>query len=306
MIIVREYILFPVLLSSDRFVALKDYLKLFYIRLGCATDGAGRFDADAALLRAALYPKELKKVSEVDVKGMLMHLHQVGLVRLYTRSGKGFGEVTLYKQRDSQRKVRYPAPDSGELNFAGSEAGPEYGEARPDDPPIEPLPAPPRPPPSERKNRIEGKGKRISDTPPAQLAQAGVSAGEPLETWLARLRLAWPSLNVDAELQRALTKKAKVGEALERGWFERSWLPGCTETVTRADVFRAEKAKASSAFDEQNDEAPEGWHGPVDETQYGRGGCFEETEWRKLPNHIKEFARKELAKKAQQSTEDAA
>lgn len=139
--ILRPYILHPEWLGSDRVVGLRDHVKLFFLKIGNVTDGAGRFEADAAMLRAALYPKELHKVSERDVKGMMEQIHTAGLVRLYTRAGKGFGEVTIYKQLDSKRKVRFPGPDAGELNFAMEGPSP----AEPGPPEVSPVAARPRP-----------------------------------------------------------------------------------------------------------------------------------------------------------------
>lgn len=283
MITVREYILFPVLLGSEKWVSLRDHEKLFYIRLGCATDGAGRFDADAALLRAALYPKELHKVSERDVKGLLMRMHQVGLVRLYTQAGKGYGEVTSYKQRDSQRKVRYPEPDAGEMNFASMESAPA------DDPS-------PRSSSVRKKNRIEGKGmKKVAEAtaaqPPNQFA-----GEESTDAWIARLSAAWPSLDIASEVQKAITKKAKSGEQLERGWFEQSWLTKCTPVVTRGEVFRVSKAqKAGEVANEQPE--PEGWREVIKDSVYGPGEENEVKSWAELPVHVKAWVREQLEKR---------
>jgi len=281
MITVREYILFPVLLGSEKWVSLRDHEKLFYIRLGCATDGAGRFDADAALLRAALYPKELHKVSERDVKGLLMRMHQVGLVRLYTQAGKGYGEVTSYKQRDSQRKVRYPEPDAGEMNFASMESAPA------DDPP-------PRSSPVIKKNRIEGKGmKKVAEAtdaqPPNQFA-----GEESTDAWMERLRAEWPDIDIAEQLQLAITAKTKQGRKLERGWFEEKWLPKCTATVSRGDIFKTEAARKI----EQSDEAPDGWKEVLSDTNYGPGGVFEVKTWAEVKPDVRSIIFQKLGRNA--------
>ncbi|MDQ5977452.1 MAG: hypothetical protein QG602_424 [Verrucomicrobiota bacterium] len=51
------------------------------------------------------------------------------------------------------------------------------------------------------------------------------------EAWLARVRQDWPGVDIEAELAKARRKKP---EGVERGWFERHWLPGCSPKVGSA------------------------------------------------------------------------
>jgi len=127
-VILRPFLLEPRWLESERLQALPAHLQLFFLRLGHACDGAGRFENDAAILRPALYPRMLHKVSVRDVQGNVVQLHGAGLIKLYTVGARGFGEVLNYRQRDANRKVIHPAePGEPEL-FTIPAAAPPGGE----------------------------------------------------------------------------------------------------------------------------------------------------------------------------------
>jgi len=144
MIPLRDVLVRPGVIDSERVIALPVTCQLFFRNLLHCCDGAGIFPADVAELRAAFYWRS-PGVSNPHVETWLTKCHQAGLVKLYTRGGKPYGELINYGQRDTKRRKLYPGPDDGELNFA----------APPGDPPK------PRPAASELN-------RRESPQPPAE------------------------------------------------------------------------------------------------------------------------------------------
>lgn len=84
--------------------------EVFYRRLMSKVDDFGRFTADARLLRAALYPLKLDKVSDRDTQGWLQETAEVGLVKVYEVDGKRFLEMQKFNQRVRSNKSKYPDP----------------------------------------------------------------------------------------------------------------------------------------------------------------------------------------------------
>ena len=115
--ILRDCIVRSGIVDSARVCALPIACQLFFRNLLHACDGAGRFPADADELRNAFYWRS-PGVSKPHVEAWLTKCHQARLVNLYTRGGKAYGEMPNYGQRDTKRRVLYPGPDDGELNFA--------------------------------------------------------------------------------------------------------------------------------------------------------------------------------------------
>lgn len=273
--ILRPYILHPEWLGSDRVVALRDHLKLFFLKIGNVTDGAGRFEADAAMLRAALYPKELHKVSERDVKGMLEQIHIAGLVRLYTRAGKGFGEVTIYKQTDSSRKVRYPGPDAGEFNFA-SASPPARSELAEPALRFKPI-------------RSEANKNEVCELAPAAPTPHHTTLSQ--VEWEASLREEWPGVEIAAELVKAgayVRSKRGPKARLSRKFFVEQWLPGCE----RGDDDAERPSSSPVLVDEAE---PDGWRDVLADTQYGPGGALEVKTWAGVSKSVKAHVRSQLA-----------
>jgi hypothetical protein len=208
-----EYLATADVLLHRKVVGLRAHLQLFFLRLFFMTDGAGRFRADAAVIRASLYAHELQQVSERDVVSRLQDLHRAGLIKLYTEKDVGYGKVAddFWQQSDKKRKVRHPdAP----------------GE-QPDLLPLVDSPV------VEKKIRSGGGGRKnipspsiqfSSDPAPASIAPTGPTAENDSE-WIARLVAEWPGIDVAAQLAKAHRKRR--GD-VERGWFERVWLPGVT------------------------------------------------------------------------------
>ena len=145
--ILREYLIMPQWMGSDRLARQRAHVREFFIRLMHLQDGAGRFDADAALIRTVLYPRNLAQVSERDVQGWLQTLHSIGVIKLYTVEGRAYGKVPDNKQRDTKRKAVHPDEDGGQLDFSK-------------------LP-PPEPPekPARRKSELNGIEEKSPLTP---------------------------------------------------------------------------------------------------------------------------------------------
>lgn len=75
------------ILQSVQVNSLSAESELFYRRLMSVVDDYGRYSAHPALLRAALYPLQLKKVRETNIVKWRAECVAAGLVRLYTHSG---------------------------------------------------------------------------------------------------------------------------------------------------------------------------------------------------------------------------
>jgi len=127
--------------NSPRFAKATWRERDFYYGLLTMADDYGRFDATPAILRAGLYAPILNKVSERDVKEMLARCHALGLVKLYTSDGQGYGQVMRYDQRMAKKQALYPAPDDD----------PELDLTDPDPPP---------------KPRLKERKKEIPPNPP--------------------------------------------------------------------------------------------------------------------------------------------
>jgi hypothetical protein len=276
MIPLREVLVRPGIVDSARVCALPVPCQLFFRNLLHACDGGDTFPADAEELRAAFYWRS-PGVSRPHVEAWLTKCHQAGLVKLFTSGGKPFGELLNYHQRDTKRRKLYPARDAGELNFAAAppEDGPRAGS---------------------ELNRIEGRGEagagRPAEGSPAR-ARAHFSRrpSEP-ETeaqWRERLAVEWPELNLDEELRKARQNRGIQGKALERAWFERHWLPGCSPVVG----FATAKPQAIGPV------MPLGWKTYLNETYpdsaYSAGADREAKTWEDLPRDVQAMIAREMA-----------
>lgn len=195
-VLVREGIL-----DSKTVCALLPAQQLFFRNLLHVCDGASRFDADADDLRRDLYRRSTDKVKVHHIQRWLLVLAstQPPLIELYTRSGKAYGRVLKYGQRDTKRKVIHPAPDDeAELPLVSDPPAPRAKRGKP---------PPPAAPPSDS---------------PIQLNGSEVKEPTPLsdEEWLIGLQRAYTQVNVRAELLDCLAKYPKAG----RKFFEDQWL----------------------------------------------------------------------------------
>jgi len=212
----RDRMIYAGLVTSDLKRRHRLPVREFYRDLLHVCDDHGRFEADAALLRAVLYAPILDRVSERDVEGYLQQLaaQKHGDIKLYTVRGRGYGKVTKWRQL-ALRKLVGDYPDE------------------PGDPEL-PLGSGPEPPPKEYKKERRKEGTALP-----------LIADESEQDWLARLQATHPTVDVRAELAACLRAKPKAG----RKWFERHWLANAEPPL------RAPGAPASVAVIEPEPEA---------------------------------------------------
>jgi hypothetical protein len=255
----REVLVRPGIIDSERVCALPLACQLFFRNLMHCCDGKARFPADAAELRAALYWRT-PAVTSPHIEVWLQKCAQARLVKLYTRDGKKYGEVENYGQRDTARKAIYPPPPGQvEMNLDAD------------------------PPPKKRKknlNRIEGEGEPAPEgaTPPAPV---NFAMAESEQAWIARLRTQWPGINIERELGNATANRQRAGKTLERGWFEKHWLPNVTPTVSFATGTAVPAAPISAE--------PEAWRAWLKENYYGESWAQSAAAypWEMLPTNYR-------------------
>ncbi len=98
------------ILSSERVNMLSCEAEVFYRRLMSVADDYGRFSANPALLRAALYPLRLETVSEAGIDHLLADVERARLVRLYEVAGKRYLEILDFRQQLRSKQSKYPDP----------------------------------------------------------------------------------------------------------------------------------------------------------------------------------------------------
>lgn len=97
-------------IESERVNALSWFGEVFYRRLLNRVDDFGRYTANVELLRSALFPLQLSKVSGADVAGLLSECEQWALVSTYT-AGDGKQYLAVHKFEKGRAKTsRYPDP----------------------------------------------------------------------------------------------------------------------------------------------------------------------------------------------------
>lgn len=97
------------ILTSPRMARLGWPEEVFYRRLHSVVDDFGRYFADAGLLRAACYPRQLNKVSDSDIGKWLTVLVEAALVRVYpAEDGERYLEVLDFGQQVRAKKSRFP------------------------------------------------------------------------------------------------------------------------------------------------------------------------------------------------------
>ena len=102
--IIREGIL-----TSPKLAKLGWAEEVFYRRLLSVVDDFGRYYADAGMLRAACYPRQLNKVSDSDVGKWLTALVEAALVRVYpAEDGERYLEVVKFDQQVRAKKSKFP------------------------------------------------------------------------------------------------------------------------------------------------------------------------------------------------------
>lgn len=98
------------ILTSDVVNGLSHGAELFYRRLLSVVDDFGRFDGRVSVIRAALYPLQLDKVSTDDVSEWLKEVVASQLVMLYYVDDKQYIIYGKWKQRLRAKKSKWPDP----------------------------------------------------------------------------------------------------------------------------------------------------------------------------------------------------
>jgi hypothetical protein len=101
------------ILTSPRVARLDWAAEVFYRRLMSVVDDFGRYYADAGMLRAACYPRQLGKVSDSDIGKWLTALVEAALVRVYPASdGERYLQLLDFRQQARAAKSKFPEPSS--------------------------------------------------------------------------------------------------------------------------------------------------------------------------------------------------
>jgi len=115
----RDRLIRGAIFKSAQFIQLRWHERYFYNVLLHWVDDYGRFEADVEILRGGLYhPYDMRKVPASSVREMLMRCHELGLVKLYTVKGKGFGRVVGFDQRMKYPRAEHPPEPDAEMELA--------------------------------------------------------------------------------------------------------------------------------------------------------------------------------------------
>jgi hypothetical protein len=221
----RDRMVYAGLRTSRRFAELNRWIERdFFYGLLHVADDFGRFEADVGMLRAVLFAPVLHKVSERDVASCLVRVHEVGLVKLYTVGGRGYGKVLNFRQTGLKtRRALYPDED-------GAPAEPELFAA-----PAEPSAVLPQ---KERK-------KETPHSPPP----AGGGDADAFETKPAKAAAYAGKAKVNFRRAQRLDTLAEERERLEAEMREILRPGGCAYNVmpTGPKAERLEQLKAAHA-----------------------------------------------------------
>lgn len=116
-------------MTSGRVASLSWEAEVFYRRLLSLVDDYGLSDARPSVLRSALYPLQLEKMSECNVQRCLAACETAGLILLFTRNGKSFLMVRDFGQ-SLRSAPKYPLPDGYKAIQTGKS---KYQLVTPDD-----------------------------------------------------------------------------------------------------------------------------------------------------------------------------
>jgi hypothetical protein len=99
------------ILTSPKIAKLGWAEEVFYRRLMSVVDDYGRYYADAGMLRAACYPRQLGKVSDSDIGKWLAVVESAALVRVYPAlDGERYIELLNFNQQVRAKKSKFPDP----------------------------------------------------------------------------------------------------------------------------------------------------------------------------------------------------
>lgn len=160
------------ILTSPRMAKLGWAEEVFYRRLHSVVDDFGRYYADAGLLRAACYPRQLNKVSDPDIGKWLRSCADAGLVRVYpAEDGERYLEVLDFGQQVRAKKSRFPGMRSTCIADA------QQGQCEP--PANAHLDVSVFVDVSEKNLLSQVPARPSADRPPLALVDAGKAEGEP-------------------------------------------------------------------------------------------------------------------------------
>ena len=117
------------ILTSERVASLSWEDEEFYRRLLSLVEDYGLSDARPSVLRSALYPLQLEKMSECNVQRCLAACETAGLILLFARNGKSFLMVRDFGQ-SLRSAPKYPLPDGYKAIQTGKS---KYQLVTPDD-----------------------------------------------------------------------------------------------------------------------------------------------------------------------------
>lgn len=122
------------ILSSERVALLGWAEEVFYRRLMSVVDDFGRYHANPKLLRAALYPLLIDKVSDADIGKWLTSCVNAVLVSVYPApDGKRYLQLLDFRQQARADKSKYPPVPDGclasakHVHIAGEASAPVFG-----------------------------------------------------------------------------------------------------------------------------------------------------------------------------------
>jgi hypothetical protein len=99
------------ILTSPRMAKLGWAEEVFYRRLMSVVDDFGRYYADAGLLRAHCYPRQLSKVTDADIGKWLTSCVNAGLVSVYpAQDGERYLHLLDFGQQVRAKKSKFPDP----------------------------------------------------------------------------------------------------------------------------------------------------------------------------------------------------
>lgn len=98
--------------DSYKVNALDAHAERFFVRLMQKSDDYGRFHADPALLKSALFPLLTHVIRESDIPRWIAACEKAGLLRSYVAAnGRKYLEVLDFGQRRKWMKSEYPTPE---------------------------------------------------------------------------------------------------------------------------------------------------------------------------------------------------
>jgi hypothetical protein len=98
------------IITAERFSQLSWPAMVFFYKLLNVVDDFGRFDGRDAILRAAMYPLNLEKVTEPDVRKWKCECIEAGVVRGYAVEGKEYISLTELHWKARAESSKYPPP----------------------------------------------------------------------------------------------------------------------------------------------------------------------------------------------------